>query len=180
MRDFSDAPKDNVVRIDFEKNALSGQAQALSPQQKILSEKKRHLFEQWLSKGTVSVLFDARSRGVKVPAAFSKQGDLRLNFCYEFHVPDFSFNEMAVWGTLSFDAGDFFCQVPWTSVYGLQSAVLNQGAAWFDDFPSDLDQNEVLGISEESFEIFEEESAEVPPKNNVIEFDFASKKDIVK
>lgn len=180
MRDFTDAPKNNVVRVDFEKGSSSGLGQALSPQQKLLSEKKRHLFEQWLSKGTVSVLLDARCPGVKVPEIFSKQGDLRLNFCYEFHVPDFSFNDTAVWGTLSFDAGDFFCQVPWTSVYGLQSAILNQGAAWFDDFPSDLDQSEVLGISEEACEIFEEELVESELKNNVIEFDFASKKDVVK
>jgi hypothetical protein len=80
---------------------------------------------------------------------FITRGDLRLNFCYDFHIPDFNFNEVGVWATLSFDSGEYFCMIPWEHVYGLQSAKLHQGAVWFESFPEDYDQLEVLGFSPE-------------------------------
>lgn len=146
MRNDSDAKKNNVVEVDF-KNA--SQKLRLDNLQRELNEKKRELFERWLAHGTVSVLFDARSKAVKVPNDFKHRGDLRLNFCYQFHVPDFSFNADAVWGTLSFDTGEFFCLVPWETVFGMQSGELNQGAVWFENFPSGYDQIDVLGFSED-------------------------------
>lgn len=146
-----------------------------------LNAKKRALFGEWLKKGTVMVLFDARSPGVKVPLEYSHQGDLRLNFCYDFHVPDFNFNETGVWASLSFNSIEHFCMVPWSSVYGLQSATLHQGAIWFEDFPDDLDPELVLGISPEELGAsaeeepsFDEEQVEI---DNVISVDFAQKSD---
>jgi len=169
MRDGLDEPKNNILRVDFEKNALN-------QEQKLLGEKKRELFEEWLKNGIVTVLLDARANGVVVPDEFRKDGDLRLNFSYNYHIPDFNFDNTAVWATLAFEDGSSYCRVPWKSVYGIQSAVLNQGAVWFGDFPADYDQAEVLGVSEQSIE----EETEEMPECNVIEYDFTSKKDLVK
>lgn len=136
----------NVIAVDF-KGRLGKHARARAVDE--LDDKKRELFEKWLAVGTVCVLFDARKKDVAVPEEFKDRGDLRLNFCRNFFVPDFNYNELAVWGSLSFDNGEFFCKVPWKWVYGIQSAKLNQGAVWFESFPSDYDQVNVLGFSEE-------------------------------
>jgi stringent starvation protein B len=171
MQDFTDGPKDNVVRVNFEKNIQS-------VEHRLLSEKKRQLFEQWLAKGLVTVLLDARVPGVKVPEDFKQDGDLRLNFSFKFQIIDFNFDNNAIKATLSFEAGPFLCEIPWSSVYGLQSAVLNQGAVWFKDFPSDYDQELVLGFNEEEHECLEDSKESLV--SNVIEYDFAGKKDLVK
>jgi len=175
MQDFGDVPnktKNNVVKVDFEKSAQSFE-------KKKLSEKKCQLFEKWLNDGIVTVLLDARSFGVKVPESFSQTGDLRLNFSHAFRISDFNFDDAAVWATLSFDSGGFLCHVPWTSVYGIQSATRNQGAVWFADFPADYDQVEVLGLIEDSGELAED-TPDVASQSNVIEYDFTGKKDLVK
>lgn len=142
---------DNVVAIDFSRKKTTPVLLA-SPEERALNEKKRVLFDKWLAFGCVSVLFDARADNVKVPKEFADRGDLRLNFSYDFMVPDFGFNDVCVWATLSFDSGEFFCSVPWNTVYGLQSEKLHQGAVWFDSFPEDYDQVKVLGFSEDMCE----------------------------
>ncbi len=93
---------------------------------------------------------------------------------------DFNFNETGVRATLSFDSGEQFCMVPWSSVYGIQSAILNQGAVWFEHFPADYNQKDVLGITEEHCASLAEEkhdhhevSMEEP--DNVIAVDFTNK-----
>jgi stringent starvation protein B len=175
MSDFNESTPNNVVMLPFARKAL--QAQGIKDP---LNEKKRELFNEWLTHGTVSVLFDARAQGVKVPLEFKQQGDLRLNFCHHFHVPDFNFNEVGVWATLSFDSGEQFCMVPWASVYGIQSAVLNQGAVWFEHFPGDYNQKDVLGTSEELCASLAEDNIDPHEVNmeqadNVIAVDFANK-----
>lgn len=179
-KDSSDS--NNVVEIDFSGRNTPKKSHPASPQDRALSEKKRALFDKWLSYGTVSLLFDARAPGVKVPQEFSERGDLRLNFSHDFLVPDFNYNDMSVWASLSFDSGEFFCLVPWRCVYGLQSEKLNQGAVWFDSFPSDYDQVKVLGFSEEMCEEYPTEKsplvamsdeAEVGDTDNVVELNFS-------
>lgn len=178
-------PKDindlnNVVAIDFSKRKVQKPLLS-SPEERALNEKKRALFDKWLSYGCVSVLFDARAANVKVPKEFSDRGDLRLNFSYDFLVPDFSFNEVSTWATLSFDSGEFFCSVPWTAVYGLQSEKLHQGAVWFDSFPKDYDQVKVLGFSEDMCEELslppENLSAQAEDIDNVVELKFSPDND---
>ncbi len=179
-KDLIDA--NNVVAIDFAKKK-SVQTKAISVEERLLNEKKRALFDKWLSFGCVSVLFDARMEGVKVPTEFADRGDLRLNFSYDFMVADFSFNEQQVWATLSFDSGEYFCAVPWKSVYGLQSEKLHQGAVWFDSFPDDYDQVKVLGFSESMCEEFGSplsglvEEAEPQEDGNVVQLNFSPDND---
>ena len=134
---------DNVINVDFRDRPSSAFHERESGENKFL------LFDKWIREGTVCVLFDARMEGVKVPLEFVDQGDLRLNFCHDFLVPDFNYNNDSVWGTLSFDSGEFFCRVPWKCVYGMQSIKLSQGAVWFESFPKDYDQVAVLGFSED-------------------------------
>jgi hypothetical protein len=171
----------NVVKVNFKRRIDLACDKPSSKKNEELNEKKREIFAHWLGSGIVSVLFDARVLGVSVPMEFSGQGDLRLDFCYQFYVPDFNFNEEAVWGTLSFDSGEFFCQVPWISVYSLQSAKLSQGAVWFEYFPKDYDQIEVLGFNEEmcedlsTLEASKDESKSLT-LNNVVSLDFSGRR----
>ncbi|MCA9507174.1 MAG: hypothetical protein KC505_01985 [Myxococcales bacterium] len=177
---MSDANKSelssNVVEFPLSKERVKkGQETSAC----VLNRKKRALFAEWLEHGTVMVLFDARASEVKVPTEFSVQGSLRLNFCYDFHVPDFSFNEYGVWATLSFDSGEHFCMVPWASVYGIQSTTLKSDAIWFEHFPADLQPELVLGMTKEEFQTLckqehcEEEDCD--ESNNVISIDFGQK-----
>ncbi len=165
-----DATFANVVKVDFrERRSLHTEDE--------LNDKKRELFDQWLQHGTVCVLLDARMEGVKVPPQFKNRGDLRLNFCYEFDIADFNFNAEHVWATLSFDEGEFFCLVSWASVYGMQCIKLNQGAVWFESFPKDYSQLEILGFSEEMCEDVKQDSADVDildtPMADVVRLDFS-------
>lgn len=175
-KDGGSAPN-NVVHVDFKgKSSPLVHGSVLNE----LNQKKRELFAAWLKAGTVCVLFDARDKAVKVPKDLKERGDLRLNFCYNFHLADFNFNDTAVFATLSFDDGEHFCSVPWSSVYGLQSAVLHQGAVWFDSFPVDQDQVSVLGFSEEMCEQWstqEPDNGEHEPNDadNIIELDFSNR-----
>lgn len=167
----------NVVQIDFKKSQGLTKNQA---EETLLAQNKRDLFAEWLKEGTVCVLFDARHQGVKVPPEFKDRGELRLNFCHNFRLADFNFNDKAVFATLSFDSGEHFCSVPWNAIYGLQSLVLNQGAVWFLSFPADLDQKAILGFSEDMVDEWPEENKQDTSCcdneiSNVIEFDFSAK-----
>lgn len=169
---------ENVVRVDFCKKK-SLKSYRASDLQEMLDQNKYELFREWLEIGAVCVLFDARLPAVKVPPEFKEKGDLRLNFCHDFQIVDFNFNKKAVFGTLSFDSGEFFCLVPWESVFGIQSAKLHKGAVWFEDFPRDYDQVEVLGFNESMClgDAGPDETISVPEPmmNNVIELDFSKK-----
>lgn len=177
MRKDNDATLTNVVQVDFKNQAPSPRL-TLDPQIEELNEKKWDLFKSWLSHGVVCVLFDARCEHVKVPPEFISCGDLRLNFSYDFLVPDFNSNEVGVRATLSFDNGEFFCFVPWTSVYGLQSPKLNQGAVWFESFPEDQDPLTILGFSEAMIKDSTPlENQPISKVDNVVKLNFSSKKD---
>lgn len=161
MPEFDDKSANNVLVVDFER----GLAKAKEGGNRALNEKKRHLFQTWIAKGTVSVFLDSRIKGVKVPESFMGCPELILNFSYDFHIPDFNFNDVGVWATLSFDEGEFFCIVPWHSVLGMQSAVLLKAARWFVDFEAS-EQSEKKPASSQA------------AKAKVIEIDFNSKKTI--
>jgi hypothetical protein len=175
----------NVVKVNFDANNSLRVSDGLSPQERALSEKKHARFCLWLQSGTVGLVLDARKLSVKVPQQFKKQGDLRLNFCYQFHIPDFGFNQKTVWASLSFSKdGEFFCQVPWTAVYAMYSLPLNQGTVWFDDFPVDLDPMQVLGVNENDCDSVEDpceniQEAPSSEKCNIISIESARKKNTV-
>jgi hypothetical protein len=168
MADQENNCPDNVVTIDFSrKNSKKSAAKH--------NQEKFSLFSTWISSGLVSLIMDARHKEVLVPKEFKDNGELRLNFSHLFHLPDFNFNNTSVWATLSFDSGDFFCQVPWTAVFAMQSPNLHQGAVWPEDFPSDCDPRSILGMAEELAEAAEPIDTH---QGSVIAVDFGSPKDM--
>lgn len=161
----------NIIEVDFSKKNQNSKA-PLDP----LDKDKYDAFSKWINEGTVCVLFDARSEKSIVPHEYKSQGDLRLNFCYQFHIEDFTFDAESIRATLSFDSGDFFCQVPWGAIYALQSDALKQGAVWFEDFPSDYNQVEVLGFDENADEDELNDESLALDTGEVITLDFPDKK----
>lgn len=177
-RDFGKTPT-NVVEVDFKARAAAPSSPSvLEIDGDDANHKKWSLFLEWISLGTVTVLFDARHEKAKVPAEFASRGDLRLNFSHDFMVPDFNSNHSGVWATLSFDSGEFFCMVPWHAVYGMQSAKAAQGAVWFESFPEDLDQVAVLGFSEEMCETIGVPVDQENERDNVVALDFPPRNDV--
>jgi|GEM_PF-1803974 len=180
MKDVDGASPTNVVRVNFKDRITAGESVIADRLQAKLDLEKFELCGRWISHGTICLLFDARDIAVLVPNEFKQRGDLRLNFCFRFHIPDFNFNENGIWATLSFDSGEFFCMVPWRFVYGMQSQELKQGAVWFDNFPKDYDHVEVFGFSKEIADI---ESAQavggigpsLSDPATVVEYDFSKK-----
>lgn len=163
--------QNNVVHVNFSHKDNKANHSCSKPKHN-LAEDKLALFAQWVMKGTVCVLLDARCDNVKVPLAYKNQGDLRLNFSYQFHIADFNFNQNAVFATLSFDSGEFFCFIPWDAVYAIQSSTLNDIYVWINSFPADYDFKNVLGISKEIYEHWllnqTRETIAKDPNNNII------------
>jgi hypothetical protein len=177
-----DTPK-NVIELDFASRKVS---QAHDSASNALSHKKVSVFRHWIEQGIVMLTIDARRSDVKVPEEFRELGDLKLNFSFGYHIPDFNFNDVGVWATLSFEDGLFFCMIPWTAVYAMQSEGLKQGALWFEDFPSDLDPEEILGFDPRSVAMEVEDETEVEENmplinetsdknSNILSFDFTRK-----
>lgn len=122
MAEFNDSPASNVVVVDFDRAPLKKSPQGA--EMSSVNDDKRQLFQEYLKKGVVSVLLDATAAGVKVPLDYAKERNLILNFAYDFHVPDFNFNDVGIWATLSFSSGEHFCMVPWDSVLGMYCETL--------------------------------------------------------
>lgn len=169
--------ENNIISLDFKRSALSKKAS----KNHASNLSKREIFGEWIQKGMVSVLLDARKLEAQVPPDFKAAGDLRLNFCYDFHVPDFNFNEEGLWATLSYPQGDFFTKLAWSCIFGMQSQELGQAAAWFDDFPSDYDEKAVLGIDRKEYEELlsrdqeKEYDSDAQSQAKIISVDFGNK-----
>lgn len=86
-----------------------------------MSEKKREIFSLCLESGVTSVVLDATVSGVVVPDRFKGARDLVLNYSYRYDLPDFSFDEKLIVGSLSFSGAPFKCIVPWNAVLGIGS-----------------------------------------------------------
>lgn len=163
--------QNNVVHVNFSHKDNKASHSHSKAELSLKEGDKLPLFSQWIIEGTVCVLLDARHDGVKVPVAYKNQGDLRLNFSYQFHIADFNFNQNAVFATLSFDDGEFFCFIPWDAVYAIQSSTLNNIYIWFNSFPDDYDFKQVLGVSKKVYEHFllnSQESITKYSHNNII------------
>lgn len=130
---------ENVLNVDFISNNKRNQSSAARNEllDKNLNNEKKTFFSTALRDGTVCLTIDARMEGVKVPDRLKFRKDLRLNFCYEFHLADFNFNDEGVWATLAFmPEGDFFCFIPWAAVYMAHSLVSSKAMVW--TFTEDL------------------------------------------
>lgn len=142
--------KDNVVRIDFRTREVvddEGHREPIpEPEEPSRPDEsgiggEASKFERFcgmVEHGLVQVTFDTRVPGVEVPESFRGTPQLHLNFSHRFRVDDFEYDERSVRATLSFDAEDFHCVVPWDAVYGLTSQSLDERVVFPESFPAEL------------------------------------------
>lgn len=131
---------DNIVRINFAKNSKAHVFPVAKNkvQTRARSREKLSLFEELLEQGVVMLILDARHPNVDVPSEFSQEYDLRLNFSYRFGLKDFTFDQSGVEATLSFSHGLYFCRVPWSAVFAIQSHASKLGSVWTEDVPTEI------------------------------------------
>ena len=105
--------------------------------QGVREDKKGHL-ERLLEFGTVMIFVDSRRHGVTVPPEHLSNPQLPLNLDYAFDIPDFKILEDRVEVSLSFNKKDFFCSLPFSSIYGVRSIPAGEFVVFFDDVPAEL------------------------------------------
>lgn len=86
---------------------------------KQFQREKLNCFKQSLEKGVASLYIDSRVVGVKVPENLLGQQSLVLNYSYNYHIPDFNFDENGVTASLSFQRVPYLCYIPWIAVFGI-------------------------------------------------------------
>ncbi len=115
---MSDEKPDNVIEVDF--GAKREKAPPATSEGEN-AEQKLEAFSRLVDGGTVMVTLDARRPGVSVPEQYAEDAQLNLNFCHDFQIPDFSYDESGVRASLSFNGRDVWCDVPWDAVYMMRS-----------------------------------------------------------
>jgi stringent starvation protein B len=100
---------------------------------------KSDAFLTLLQAGWVSLHLDARSAGVVVPAPFSSQAHLVLQYGRNMPIPiaDLEVTEDGVSATLSFSRVSHRTYVPWSAVYAV-TCTDGHGVLYNEDVPSDI------------------------------------------
>jgi hypothetical protein len=100
---------------------------------------KQEAFLSLLKEGWVSLHLDARSEGVVVPAPFSSQPHLALQYGYNMPIPieDLEVTPAGVSASLSFSRIPHRTYVPWSSVY-LITSTNGTGVLYQEDVPADV------------------------------------------
>jgi stringent starvation protein B len=90
---------------------------------------------KWLPEGLVRVHLDATRDGVRVPRDYAKKDSVILEWGFNLprQIADLKVDQEAISGTLSFDAGFFYCFVPWHAVFAITSPVLDKAGVWLND-----------------------------------------------
>lgn len=115
---MKDETPDNVIEVDFGAKREPPEVKASSDVPTAENaEQKLEAFSRLVDGGTVMITLDARRPQVSVPAKYETDAQLNLNFCHEFGIPDFSYDEEGVRASLSFGGRDVWCDVPWDAVY---------------------------------------------------------------
>ncbi len=139
-----DDDTNNVVRVDF----AAGRPKPAPPPTKtqppssaelgLDRPEKLRMFSRLAERGMVMVTLDARVDNARVPSQFVGELQLNLNFSHRFGLDDFDYDDEGVRASLSFGGKPFFCDVPWTAVYGMTSHVDGERLLWPDSFPAEL------------------------------------------
>ena len=152
MAGVEDESGENVVRVDFAARRQK-QEQQKRDQQRVADAarsrptsaelsperpEKLRVFTRLVERGMVMVTLDARRDGVRVPANLAGELQLNLNFSLRFGIDDFAFDDDGVRASLSFRGTPFHCEVPWSSVYMMTSAVDAERLMWPDSLPPEL------------------------------------------
>ena len=92
-----------------------------------------------LERSNVDVYLDPRAKGVVVPPQFRKEPRLILKIGLNMPVPipDLRLDDESMSCTLSFNRRQFFCVVPWSSVFAMVGED-GRGMVWPDDVPQEL------------------------------------------
>jgi stringent starvation protein B len=100
---------------------------------------KRDAFLALLRAGWASLHLDARSPGVVVPAPFSSQAHLVLQYGRNMPIPitDLEVTEAGVTATLSFSRVSHRTYVPWHAVYAV-TCTNGCGVLYREDMPTDV------------------------------------------
>jgi stringent starvation protein B len=100
---------------------------------------KRDAFLALLRAGWASLHLDARSPGVVVPAPFSSQAHLVLQYGRNMPIPiaDLEVTEAGISATLSFSRVSHRTYVPWNAVYAV-TCTNGCGVLYREDMPADV------------------------------------------
>jgi stringent starvation protein B len=92
-----------------------------------------------LERSSVHLHLDPRVQGVVVPPWFKKEPQLVLQIGLNMPVPipDLRLDEEGMSCTLSFNRSQFFCVVPWRSVFAIVGDDA-RGMVWPDDVPPEI------------------------------------------
>ena len=160
MTDTKRPSVDNVIHVDFRtkqrmsatETATGGRSEvgsagdaatqpaSIGELEQLLStgEGPAALFAEWIESGMVMVTLDARRDGVRVPDHLRDSSQLNLNFSKRFGISDFTYDDEAVSGTLSFGGVPTFCFVPWGAVYVLSSQSREDVRVFVANVPTEL------------------------------------------
>ncbi len=100
--------------------------------------KKEEEMLRLLKHGTVMVFVDSRREGVLVPEHLKGDFQLRLNFDYAFEIPDFQVLPDRLEASLSFNKKNFFCVLPFESVYLMINHFIQQGSLFTESIPVEM------------------------------------------
>ena len=87
----------------------------------LLSARKRNALESRLADGLVQVRLDSNVEGVVLPDFLMNRVQVTLNLSYAFRPNVFEIDDLGVCITLSFSGRKFLCELPWDSLYFMQS-----------------------------------------------------------
>lgn len=92
-----------------------------------------------VERSSVFLYLDPRRDGVVVPPWFRKQPELilQVGLNMAIPIPDLRFDDEGVSATLSFKGSQFFCVVPWPSVFAMRGED-GRGMIWPDDLPPEM------------------------------------------
>lgn len=144
MSERDDDGSDNVVRVDFAAKRPKPAPPPTRTQPPAAVElgperpEKLRMFARLIERGMVMVTLDARTGLARVPSKLAGELQLNLNFSHRFGLEDFDYDDDGVRASLSFGGQPFFCDLPWSTVYGMTSHVDGERLLWPDSFPQEL------------------------------------------
>lgn len=130
-----------LYTVDFKNRKLLSKKEIVDgeemPDQTNLS--KLSVFNEYIESGMTMVKVYTRSPGVSLPKSIS-EGNIvtSINWSYKFKVPDFSFDDKGVRGSLSFGGNIYFVDLPWSSIYAVYSHSKNETKEWKESLPKDI------------------------------------------
>lgn len=121
-----------------------------------LSIQKFGVFSDLIENGVVMVTLDTRVDGVEIPPQFDGMPQLHLNFCFDYQIPDFDYDDDGIRASLSFGGQNFFCEIPWDAVYMMRPEEDLEGMV----FPASLPEEIRAMLPPEVLKMMEEPDSE--------------------